>query len=144
MSHHTGRVLWACRSLRDKEYGGRKYRTTEYTMSEIIASLYDVMEEKGKGGGILFLDEINCVSETLAPGHHAVSAVQGFGRHSIPTTAASVTAGNPPEYNNSVREFDLATLDRLKRIDVEPDFGTLVGSTRRTRRCTLRCPPIWK
>ena len=33
-----------------------------------------------------------------------------------------VTAGNPPEYNNSVREFDIGTWDRLKRIDVEPDY----------------------
>lgn len=30
--------------------------------------------------------------------------------------------GNPPEYNKSVREFDIATLDRIKKIDVEADF----------------------
>ena len=30
--------------------------------------------------------------------------------------------GNPPEYNKSVREFDVVTLDRIKQIDVEPDF----------------------
>lgn len=35
-----------------------------------------------------------------------------------------VTAGNPPEYNKSVREFDIVTWDRLKRIDVEPDYET--------------------
>lgn len=33
-----------------------------------------------------------------------------------------VTAGNPPEYNSSAREFDPVTWDRLKRIDVEPDL----------------------
>ena len=33
-----------------------------------------------------------------------------------------MTAGNPPEYNKSVREFDVVTLDRIKRIDVQPDF----------------------
>ena len=33
-----------------------------------------------------------------------------------------MAAGNPPEYNRSVREFDIVTWDRLKRIDVEPDF----------------------
>ena len=33
-----------------------------------------------------------------------------------------MTAGNPPEYNNSVREFDIVTWDRLKRVDVEPDY----------------------
>ena len=32
-------------------------------------------------------------------------------------------AGNPPEYNKSVHEFDIVTLDRLREIDVEPDFS---------------------
>ena len=36
-------------------------------MSEIIASVYDKIEKTGIREGILFLDEINCVSETLAP-----------------------------------------------------------------------------
>src|SRR5699024_7272278 len=34
-----------------------------------------------------------------------------------------VAAGNPPEYNKSVREFDLVTLDRVRRIDVEPNLS---------------------
>lgn len=123
MSHHTRQSALGLPFIADKEYGGRKYRTTEYTMSEIIASLYDVMEETGKAEGILFLDEINCVSETLAPSMLQFLQYKVFGRHSIPDGWVIVTAGNPPEYNNSVREFDLATLDRLKRIDVEPDFG---------------------
>lgn len=123
MSHHTRQSALGLPFIADKEYGGRKYRTTEYTMSEIIASLYDVMEETGKKEGILFLDEINCVSETLAPSMLQFLQYKVFGRHSIPDGWVIVTAGNPPEYNNSVREFDLATLDRLKRIDVEPDFG---------------------
>ena len=33
-----------------------------------------------------------------------------------------MAAGNPPEYNKSVRDFDIVTLDRIRRIDVEPDF----------------------
>ena len=45
-----------------------------------------------------------------------------FGRHRVPEGWIVVTAGNPPEYNRSVREFDIVTWDRLKRIDVEPDF----------------------
>ena len=36
-------------------------------MSEIIASVYEKIEETGVKEGILFIDEINCVSETLAP-----------------------------------------------------------------------------
>jgi len=40
----------------------------------------------------------------------------------VPRGWVVVTAGNPPEFNNSVREFDIVTWDRLKRIDVEPDY----------------------
>ena len=45
-----------------------------------------------------------------------------FGNHRIPDGWIIVAAGNPPEYNKSVREFDIATLDRIKKIDVEADF----------------------
>lgn len=33
-----------------------------------------------------------------------------------------VAAGNPPEYNKSVRDFDVVTLDRIKKIDVEVNY----------------------
>ena len=91
-------------------------------MSEIIASVYETMERTGLKQGILFLDEINCVSETLAPSMLQFLQFKVFGRHRVPDGWIVVTAGNPPEYNKSVREFDVVTLDRLKRIDVEPDF----------------------
>lgn len=91
-------------------------------MSEIIAAIYDLMEETGVKEGILFLDEINCVSETLAPIMLQFLQYKVFGRHRVPDGWVVVTAGNPPEYNNSVREFDIVTWDRLKRVDVEPDF----------------------
>ena len=45
-----------------------------------------------------------------------------FGQHRVPAGWIVVTAGNPPEYNKSVRDFDIVTWDRLKRIDVEPDY----------------------
>ena len=32
-----------------------------------------------------------------------------------------VAAGNPPEYNKSVREFDIATLDRVRCVQIEAD-----------------------
>ena len=34
-----------------------------------------------------------------------------------------MTAGNPPEYNKSVRDFDIVTYDRVKRIYIEEDFA---------------------
>lgn len=33
-----------------------------------------------------------------------------------------MSAGNPPEYNKSVRDFDVVTLDRIKKIDVDVNY----------------------
>ena len=123
MTHHTRQSALGLPFIVQKNYGGKEYDVSEYTMSEIIASVYDMMEETGLREGILFLDEINCVSETLAPSMLQFLQYKVFGRHRVPDGWIVVTAGNPPEYNNSVREFDIVTWDRLKRIDVEPDFG---------------------
>ena len=122
MTHHTRQSALGLPYIQHKTYGGKEYAVSEYTMSEIIASIYDLMEETGVKEGILFLDEINCVSETLAPIMLQFLQYKVFGRHCVPDGWVVVTAGNPPEYNNSVREFDVVTWDRLKRIDVEPDF----------------------
>ena len=122
MTHHTRQSALGLPYIQHKTYGGKEYAVSEYTMSEIIASIYDLMEETGVKEGILFLDEINCVSETLAPIMLQFLQYKVFGRHRVPDGWVVVTAGNPPEYNNSVREFDVVTWDRLKRIDVEPDF----------------------
>lgn len=123
MTHHTRQSALGLPFIVKKQYGGREYDVSEYTMSEIIASVYDMIEETGKKEGILFLDEINCVSETLAPAMLQFLQYKIFGRHSVPNGWIVVTAGNPPEYNGSVREFDIVTWDRLKRIDVEEDYS---------------------
>lgn len=122
MTHHTRQSALGLPFIEHKNYSGLECDVSEYTMSEIIASIYDLMEETGVKEGILFLDEINCVSETLAPIMLQFLQYKVFGRHRVPDGWIVVTAGNPPEYNNSVREFDIVTWDRLKRVDVEPDF----------------------
>ncbi len=122
MTHHTRQSALGLPFIEKKIYGGQEYSVSEYTMSEIIASVYDMMEQTGLQEGILFLDEINCVSETLAPAMLQFLQYKIFGRHRVPKGWIVVTAGNPPEYNNSVREFDIVTWDRLKRVDVEPDY----------------------
>jgi len=122
MTHHTRQSALGLPFIREKEYDGQTFRVSEYTMSEIIASVYDKMEQSGVKEGILFLDEINCVSETLAPAMLQFLQYKVFGQHKVPDGWIVVTAGNPPEYNQSVREFDMVTWDRLKRIDVEPDY----------------------
>ena len=122
MTHHTRQSALGLPFIVKKNYGGEEYSVSEYTMSEIIASVYDMIEYTGVTEGILFLDEINCVSETLAPAMLQFLQFKTFGRHRVPDGWIVVTAGNPPEYNNSVREFDIVTWDRLKRIDVEANY----------------------
>jgi len=122
MTHHTRQSALGLPFIAHKKYGGQEFDISEYTMSEIIASIYETMEEGGLKEGILFLDEINCVSETLAPSMLQFLQYKVFGRHRVPDGWVIVTAGNPPEYNKSVREFDVVTMDRLKLLEVEPDL----------------------
>ena len=67
ITHHTRQSAVGLPFIKEREYDGKSYSVTEYTMSEIIASVYERMEATGLKEGILFIDEINCVSETLAP-----------------------------------------------------------------------------
>ena len=118
MTHHTRQSALGLPVIVEKEYGGKHYQVSEYTMSEIIASVYDCMRTTGKTQGILFLDEINCVSETLSP------AMLLFLQYKSLVGIRSPRLGgghrrNPPRFNKSVREFDAATRDRLKVIEVE-------------------------
>ncbi len=122
MTHHTRQSALGLPFIKEKDYGGTTYSVSEYTMSEIIASIYDTMEESGVKEGILFLDEINCVSETLYPSMLQFLQYKVFGKHTVPEGWVIVTAGNPPEFNKAVREFDVVTLDRLKVIEVEADY----------------------
>lgn len=123
ITHHTRQSAIGLPYLTKRKYGGKELTITEYTMSEIIASVYDKIEETGLQEGILFIDEINCVSETLAPTMLQFLQRKSFGSHQVPPGWVIVAAGNPPEYNKSVRDFDVVTLDRLKRIDVQEDYA---------------------
>lgn len=123
MTHHTRQSAIGLPLISEREYGGEKYSVTEYTMSEIISSIYETIEKSGNAEGILFLDEINCVSETLSPIMLQFLQYKIFGKHRIPDGWVIVTAGNPPDYNDSVREYDIATWDRLQKFDVSPDYS---------------------
>lgn len=131
ITHHTRQSAVGLPFIEKRTYGGREYSVTEYTMSEILSSVYQLMERTGLKEGILFLDEINCVSETLAPMMLQFLQCKTFGNQKLPEGWLIVAAGNPPEYNKSVRDFDVVTLDRVKRIDVEEDFGVWKEYARR-------------
>ena len=122
ITHHTRQSAIGLPMISEKEYGDKKYSVTEYTMSEIVGSVYDKIEQTGIKEGILFLDEINCVSETLAPTMLQFLQYKTFGSHKVPDGFIIVTAGNPARYNKSVREFDIVTLDRVRKIMIEEDF----------------------
>ena len=123
ITHHTRQSAMGLPFIKEKSFGGKMYSVTEYTMSEIIASVYECMERTGLSEGILFLDEINCVSETLAPAMLQFLQCKRFGNQEVPEGWIIVVAGNPPEYNKSVKDFDIVTLDRVRRIDVKEDYS---------------------
>ena len=109
ITHHTRQSAVGLPVIREKDYQGRQVQVTEYTMSEIIASVYECMENQQVQEGILFIDEINCVSETLAPTMLQFLQNKTFGTHRVPRGWIIVAAGNPPEYNKSAKTFDIVT-----------------------------------
>ena len=121
ITHHTRQSALGLPFIVDRNYGGVDTKITEYTMSEIIAAVHTEIEKNNFTNGILFIDEINCASETLAPTMLQFLQNKTFGTHRVPEGWIIVGAGNPPEYNKSVKEFDIVTMDRIKKIDVEPD-----------------------
>ena len=122
ITHHTRQSAVGLPFIQEKKFQGKTYSITEYTMSEIIASVYSKMEDTGLKEGILFIDEINCVSETLAPTMLQFLQNKTFGNQKVPCGWIIVAAGNPSEYNKSVRDFDVVTMDRIRYIHVETDY----------------------
>lgn len=122
ITHHTRQSAVGLPFIREKQFQNQTYSVTEYTMSEIIASVYQKMEDTNLQEGILFIDEINCVSETLAPTMLQFLQNKTFGNQKVPEGWIIVAAGNPSEYNKSVREFDVVTMDRIRYIQVNADY----------------------
>ena len=127
MTHHTRQSAVGLPKIEERGFGEERFFVTRYTMSEIIAEVYAAMERTGLREGILFLDEINCVSETLAPTMLQFLQNKTFGNHRLPEGWLIVAAGNPPEYNKSVRDFDIVTLDRVRRMDITADVEVFLS-----------------
>ncbi len=123
MTHHTRQSAIGLPVIRERSFQGTSYSVTEYTMSEIVGDILRTMEETGLEEGVLFLDEINCVSETLLPSMLRLLQFKSFGSHRLPDGWIIAAAGNPPgRCNRSAREFDLVTLDRVRLLALEPDL----------------------
>ena len=63
ITHHTRQSAIGLPFIEKKNFGGKEYSITEYTMSEILASFYDKIDGSWLNDGFLFFVEINCVSE---------------------------------------------------------------------------------
>ena len=123
MTHHTRQSALGLPQIRTRRFGGEERAVTEYTMSELLAGVYRHMEASGCRQGVLFLDEINCVSETLTPAMLELLQHKRFGEYALPEGWVIVCAGNPEKYNRAARAFDPVTLDRLRVLTIEPDLS---------------------
>ena len=59
ITHHTRQSAVGLPMIKEESFDGTTYPVTEYTMSEIIASIYRKMKKTGQKEGILFIDEIH-------------------------------------------------------------------------------------
>lgn len=121
LTHHTRNSLLGlpviC-NFNEGESSEGKY--TSYTMSEVLAKVY---EEKKKGyeEGILLLDEFPCMSQTIMPTMLAFLQTKNIGTHVLPEGWIIILCGNPPEYNDHSIKFDAAIRDRIRTISVRWD-----------------------
>ena len=90
ITHHTRQSAVGLPFIKEKDYGGLRYSVTEYTMSEIIASVYERMERTGIREGILFIDEINCVSETMEPINHILGVEDRMNYDCVPGSRCGI------------------------------------------------------
>lgn len=121
LTHHTRNSLLGLPVITEMEgLDATDGKYTEYTMSEIIAKVYELVRE-GYKEGILLLDEFPCMSPTIIPAMLAFLQTKNIGQHTLPEGWTIVLCGNPPEYNDHSITFDTAITDRLRKIEVEWD-----------------------
>ena len=123
VTHHTRQSAIGLPRLTERQVDGKTVCVTEYTLSEIVAEVWRVMEESGKEKGILFLDEFNCASETLRPAMLQLLQSKSFGPHALPDGWMLVLAGNPGEYNASATALDPVMADRMRLLWLAPDYA---------------------
>ena len=76
ITHHTRQSAVGLPFIEHKIYGGKEYAVTEYTMSEIVASVYDRIEKSGLPEGILFIDEAySLVEDNRTYGAEAINTI---------------------------------------------------------------------
>ena len=109
ITHHTRQSAVGLPFIRERNYGGRTRSVTEYTMSEIIASVYAAMERTGKKKTASCSSTRSTASaRRWPPTMLQFLQCKTFGNQAVPGGWVIVAAGNPPEYNKSVRSLTLS------------------------------------
>ena len=135
ITHHTRQSAVGLPFIRQRHYGDKDVSVTEYTMSEIISSVYAKMEATGLKEGILFIDEIHRlprqVEEVLYPAleDYALDIMIGKGpsaqsiRINLPrftlvgaTTRAGQITGPLRDRFGVLLKLELYSPDELSRI----------------------------
>ncbi len=117
ITHHTRQSAVGLPRIVTDGATRKEVSMTEYTMSEIIASVYDVYGTNRKKREFYLW-----MRSTVYQRHLRLPCCSFFRTRPSETRSVQpgwliVAAGNPPEYNKSVREFDIVTLDRVRKMD---------------------------
>lgn len=123
ITHHTRQSAVGLPMIKEYELKGEKYNGTEYTVSEIILEV-NKQVASGVNQGLLFLDEINCASDTLAPAMLQFLQSKTLGNSQLADGWIIIVAGNPYGlgHNKSAKSLDGVTLDRLRIINISEDL----------------------
>lgn len=102
----------------------KEEKMTEYTMPDMLAQI-EKRCVAGETEGILLIDEFASMSEALVAPMLAFLQSKCIGNHYLPEGWILLLCSNPPEYNETAREFDAAVMDRVRYMRVtysEKDF----------------------
>ena len=95
-----GKAPLVCPFIEKRTYGGETFSVTEYTMSEILASVYQMMERTGLKEGFCSWTRSTASVRPLAPMMLQFLQCKTFGNQKLPEGWTIVAAGNPPESTN--------------------------------------------
>ena len=124
LAHHTRNSVLGLPVIVTGDDGKEKH--TEYTMSELMAAV-EGKRKQGLAQGILLLDEFSSsMSETIMPAMLAFLQQKELGCYKLPEGWIILLASNQSEYNRSVKKLDMATLDRIRCIRIEPDVDSFL------------------
>ena len=113
LTHHTRNSVLGLPTI--VEFNEEKM--TEYTMPDMLAQIEKLCAE-GETEGILLIDEFASMSEALVAPMLAFLQSKCIGNHYLPEGWTLLLCSNPPEYNETAREFDAAVMDRVRYMRV--------------------------